>query len=325
MDSLSVLYNFTKERKSMKKITKLLLCLLLCMTLFCSLLTAYAEDVAETNVTWEQKDGVLYINGTGNMEIDFEYITEIPWYSIRNDITKIVVSEGITSVSDSAFADFRNVKEVVLPDSLRVIGPAAVITCSGLENLVLPYKITSIEDGAFVNCSSLKTITIPGSIIEIAEDAFYNCSNVKIVGISKTYANEYAEFHNIPFSAGIGPSDEILVRVDGEYVDFDQPPTIVDDRTLVPVRAIFESMGIEVDWNADTRTVTATRGTTSISLTIDTNVINKTTDGETTQIEIDVPAKIIGDRTMVPARAVAQSFGASVNWDAKTRTVIIQD
>ncbi len=280
---------------------------------------------AETNVSWEQQADVLYINGIGDMNVDFEYITEIPWYGIRNEISKIVVGEGITSISDSAFADFRLTKEVILPSSLRVIGPAAFITCTSLETLVLPYKITRIEDGAFVNCEALASITIPGSITEIAEDAFYNCYNITITGVDGTYAKDYAKAHKIPFNAGIVPSDEILVRVDGEYVNFDQPPAIVNDRTLVPVRAIFESMGIAVDWNAETRTVTATRENTSISLTIDTNLITKTVDGVETAVEIDVPAQIIGDRTMVPARAVAQSFGASVNWDAKTRTVIIQD
>jgi len=309
----------------MKKNTKLLLCLLLCISLFCGVLPVYAEDIAETNVTWEQKDGVLYINGTGDMTIDFEYITQIPWYSLKNDITKIVVGEGITSISDSAFADFRKVTEVELPDSLRVIGPAAFITCTCLEKLVLPYKITKIEDGAFVNCEALASIEIPGSITEISEDAFYNCYNISIKGVPGTYAEDYAKSIRVPFAGELSASSEILVRVDGEYVDFDQPPTIVDDRTLVPVRAIFESMGISVEWNPENRTVTATRDDISISLTIDTNVINKTVNGETSQVEIDVPAKIIGDRTMVPARAVAQSFGASVNWDAKTRTVIIQD
>jgi len=309
----------------LKRYIRLLLCSVLCLAMVMSICPAYAETTAETNVTWEQQADVLYISGTGDMTIDFEYITEIPWYHLRNDISKIVIGEGITSISDSAFADFRLTKEVVLPESLRVIGPAAFITCSGLETLVLPQKITRIEDGAFVNCSSLASITIPGSITEIADDAFYNCSSISIVGVCDTYANEYADNHKIPFNAGIGPSDEILVRVDGEYVNFDQPPAIVNDRTLVPVRAIFEAMGITVDWNASSRTVTATRDNTSISLAIDSNVIYKTVNGETITVEIDVPAQILGDRTMVPARAVAQSFGASVNWDAKTRTVIIQD
>ncbi len=309
----------------MNKISRLFICFMLCAVFVTSNVPIYAEEIAETNVTWEQQADVLYINGTGDMVIDFEYITQIPWYSIRNEISKIVVGEGITSIADSAFADFKLVKEVVLPNSLRTIGPAAFISCTSLETLTLPYKITQICQGAFVNCESLKSITIPGSIIEIADDAFYNCSNVGIVGVRDTYANKYADEHKISFLSGIKPSEEILVRVNNKYVDFDQPPAIVNDRTLVPVRAIFEAMGISVDWNAETRTVTATRENTQIKLTIDSNVMKKVVDGVETSIEIDVPAMILSDRTMVPARAPMENFGASVHWDGATRTVIIKD
>ncbi len=309
-----------------KKIINLSICFIISL---CLLSGAYpvcaADSAAYTNVAWEQKNDILYINGTGDMVIDFEYITEIPWYSIRNEISKIVIGDGITSICDSAFADFRLVKEVVLPNSLRVIGPAAFITCTNLQTLVLPYKITRIEDGAFVNCTSLNSIVIPGSIIEIADDAFYNCNNVSILGIGGTYTEKYAEQKNIAFSGSLSPSSEILVRLNDEYIDFDQPPVIVNDRTLVPLRAIFEAMGADVNWDAKTRTVTASRNNITIKMTVDTNIIRRTNSGITTDIEIDVPAQIIGDRTMVPARAIVESFLASVNWDGKTRTVLIQD
>ncbi len=298
--------------------------IIFCMVLGCT--SVFAEDkIAETNVTWRQEADVLYIDGTGDMIIDFEYITEIPWYPIRDQISKIVVGEGLTSIYDSAFADFRLVKEVQLPNSLRVIGPAAFITCSSLETLVLPYKITKIQSGAFVNCEALTVITIPGSITEIASDTFYNCPEIDIVGVRDTYANKFADEHNIPFFSGIRPSEEILVRINGEYADFDQPPVIINDRTMVPMRKIFEAMGIEVHWDADTRTVSAVRDNISIKMVVDTNIIYQTIDGTEKEITIDVPAQIVGDRTMVPARAIAESFLASVNWDAPTRTVIVQD
>ena len=151
----------------MKKIAKLFICFILCVTFMCVPVT-YADDYAETNVTWEQQGDILYINGTGDMNIDYEFISQIPWYGLRTMITKIVIGEGITSIYDGAFADFRAVKEVVLPNSLRTIGPAAFITCTSLEAITLPYKTTRILDGAFCNCQSLKTIVIPGSILEIS-------------------------------------------------------------------------------------------------------------------------------------------------------------
>ncbi len=112
---------------------------------------------------------------------------------------------------------------------------------------------------------------------------------------------------------------EIQIIVDGVKVEADVPPVIVNDRTLVPVRAIFEALGATVTWDGTTRTVTAVRGADTVQLVIDSNILNK----NGTEIEIDVPAKIMDDRTMVPARAVSESFGADVKWDGATRTVAI--
>ena len=116
-------------------------------------------------------------------------------------------------------------------------------------------------------------------------------------------------------------SDEIKVIVNGTAVAFDQPPIIENGRTLVPLRAIFEALGAEVEWEQSTQTVTAVRGDVTITLQIGSNILKR--NGES--IELDVPAKIVGGRTLVPARAVAESFGAEVGWDAKTRTVTITE
>lgn len=112
---------------------------------------------------------------------------------------------------------------------------------------------------------------------------------------------------------------DITVKIDGAEVAFDQPPIIVDERTLVPVRAIFENLGATVDWNGETRTVTSNRGNITISMTIDKNEMFKNGN----PISLDVPPQIIGERTLVPARAIAESFNCDVDWDGETRTVII--
>lgn len=111
----------------------------------------------------------------------------------------------------------------------------------------------------------------------------------------------------------------ISVRLNGDKVYFDQLPVIENDRTLVPLRAIFEALDAEVLWDGETRTVSATKGEQSVSLTIDD--VNATVNG--TAVVLDVPTKIINDRTMVPVRFIAQSFGAAVDWAPETRTVII--
>ena len=87
----------------------------------------------------------------------------------------------------------------------------------------------------------------------------------------------------------------------------------------MPLRAIFEALDAQVTWDGETRTVSAAKGDRSVSLTIDD--VNATVNGAAEVL--DVPAKIINDRTMVPVRFIAQSFGADVDWNPDTRTVII--
>lgn len=118
-----------------------------------------------------------------------------------------------------------------------------------------------------------------------------------------------------------GATDEIRVLVNGVPVSFDQPPIIQYGRTLVPLRAIFEALGADVEWDQATRTASAVRGNIAVSLTIDSNILNR--NGEA--IILDVPAQLVNDRTLVPARAIAEAFGADVDWDPATRTVIISE
>lgn len=117
---------------------------------------------------------------------------------------------------------------------------------------------------------------------------------------------------------------EILVGYGQNNIDFTpygQEPVIVNDRTLVPLRAIFEAMGAEVYWDDATRCVTATRDDTTISLTIGSDQLY--VNGEA--VTIDVPAQIINDRTMIPVRAIAESFGCEVNWNQKAKRVAITE
>lgn len=112
----------------------------------------------------------------------------------------------------------------------------------------------------------------------------------------------------------------ITVTLNGTKIDFaDQEPTIVEGRTLVPLRAIFEALGASVEWDGATSTVTSQKGDTTISLTIGTNTLYRNGEAKV----LDVPAQIMNGRTMVPARAVAEAYGVNVGWDGNTRTVIL--
>lgn len=113
----------------------------------------------------------------------------------------------------------------------------------------------------------------------------------------------------------------ISVKLNGSALSFDVAPQIINDRTMVPMRKIFESMGATVDWNGDTRTITSVKGDTTISMTIDNPEM--TVNGSA--VTLDSAPTIIDDRTLVPVRAIAEAFGSKVDWDGTTKTVTITD
>ncbi|WP_088104344.1 stalk domain-containing protein [Halalkalibacter urbisdiaboli] len=92
---------------------------------------------------------------------------------------------------------------------------------------------------------------------------------------------------------------------------------ITNGRTLVPLRTIFEELGATVKWEHTNKTVTATKGSTTVFLKIGST----TTKVNGSTVTIDVPAKITNGRTLVPLRFVSESLGATVTWDGQVATI----
>ncbi len=101
----------------------------------------------------------------------------------------------------------------------------------------------------------------------------------------------------------------------------DVAPYIKNDRTYVPMRYLGEILGAEVVWDDAARTVTLTRGDTTVVFTIGSTTYTVNGEAKTA----DVAPEITNSRTMLPARYVAEAFGAIVGWDAATQTVLIQN
>lgn len=120
-------------------------------------------------------------------------------------------------------------------------------------------------------------------------------------------------------SAVVSANDDIRIYKDGRRLMFDVPPQISEDYTFVPMRAVFEAFGMTVDWNGDTRTVTAQGNGNTITMTVGDNCISK--NGSKTQLDVSV--HIEGNRTLVPVRAVSESLECEVKWDGDERKVNI--
>ena len=127
---------------------------------------------------------------------------------------------------------------------------------------------------------------------------------------------------SVAFSAGAEQIRPVNVTLNGETINcasYGQPATIIDGRTMVPLRAIFETLGASVEWEQSTKTATSKLDEVEIKITIGENFLFRNDEKK----ELDVPALILNGRTMVPARAIAESFGVGVEWDNTTRTVVL--
>ena len=123
----------------------------------------------------------------------------------------------------------------------------------------------------------------------------------------------------IIINKGAVSEEKIIVKVNGEQVEFDQTPILYRDRTMVPMRAIFEKLGATVSWDDATQTASGLKGGTKVSVTIGNSNIFK----NDRVISFDVPSFVLNGRTLVPVRAIAESFDCNVEWDGATNTVII--
>lgn len=94
---------------------------------------------------------------------------------------------------------------------------------------------------------------------------------------------------------------------------------IVDNRTLVPLRSIFEELGAIVQWDQKTKTVTATKEKTQVWLKIGSK--NTKVNGKT--VTIDVPAQVDNGVTLVPLRFISESMGANVEWNSNDQSATI--
>lgn len=116
----------------------------------------------------------------------------------------------------------------------------------------------------------------------------------------------------------------VRLIVDGEELYSDQPAVIYNDRTVVPIRAVAEAFGCQVDWDNDLKQVDIHIEDAHIYLTIGSYTLELQYGGERAETEIDTPPVIINGRTMVPIAFISEVLGYDTSWDGNTKTVSIQ-
>lgn len=128
----------------------------------------------------EYKDGVLTISGTGAL-YSYSSADGYAWNEYRDNITQVVVQDGITNIPQHAFEDCFVLKSITIPNSIKSIGDNAFLCCYSLKSITIPNGVTSIGNKAFYFCYALQSITIPNTVTLIGDNAFYTCTSLRSI------------------------------------------------------------------------------------------------------------------------------------------------
>ncbi|WP_314588040.1 stalk domain-containing protein [Paenibacillus terrigena] len=111
----------------------------------------------------------------------------------------------------------------------------------------------------------------------------------------------------------------VSIYMDGRQLQPETPPVVINGSALVPMRGLFEVQGAKLSWDNASKTVTATKGNTTLTYRIGDQTANL--NGQT--LHISVPGQITNGYTLVPLRFISETLGSTVKWDPSTKSVWI--
>jgi hypothetical protein len=252
----------------------------------------------------------------------------------ENDITGVALpneGENVITVND------QNGNELAKVTIIRDTTPPDVTIIQPKEGTMLTDRKVSVSLQTEPNAKVLLNLSAPdgsqadaistnadsnGKLnLDVAFRAFtgMNILKVTVTDSAGNSAVKYSLFaYGMPqtIKLTIG-NPNMVVNVDNYKLD--AAPYIKNSRTMVPVRAVAEGLGAQVNWDDINRVVTITLGNHTIKLTVGSN--EAIVDGQT--MMLDAPAEIVSSRTFVPVRFITEAFGCTVQWNSKSREVTI--
>jgi len=212
-------------------------------------------------------------------------VTNMEMAFASSNVQNVTVSEGVSTISYSAFTDCKQLSSITLPTSLRTIGYAAFEGCSSLTSLTISEGVTTIESDAFDGCTSLATITLPSTLTTIADQIFMGCTSLteiilpsKVVGIaSKTFA-ECTNLASVTIPASVETVAEDAFEGCDNLAEIHLPANPDDIQFDVAVLPVSASLIYDVidDSPATATSVTLAANYTTFCSTADLNFSNVT-------------------------------------------------
>ena len=220
---------------------------------------------------------------------------------IKTDKTSLdfgFIKRGETKSSSVGFTSNNPVNVIITSDV-----PWIVISKS---NLQISGTISSVDFS--IIASSLPALGKLSAKIIIKADS----NSCKVLEIPVTVETEPEIILKLQL-------DSKIAYINDNAKNLDAPPTIVKGRTVVPIRFVSDAFGCKIEWNKEEQKITILRYDMKILLWVGKN----TAQVNDQQVKIDAPPVIVGGRTMVPLRFIAEPFGAKVDWNAQTKEITI--
>ncbi len=209
-------------------------------------------------LSWTLEEGVLTISGTGAMDdyltyysgFDESNVVYTPWWDSRDNITAVVIEDGVTSIGAGAFFYCTNLTRVTIPSSVTSIGNDAFADCQGLASSSNPASVTSNCSQACALCTSLTNITVPAGITSIENGTFFYCSSLTRVTFSGNAPSfgEYDVFLDVTATAYYPANndtwtEDIMLDYSGDITW-----TVAAEPVIGPVTGELEDILLNVGW-----------------------------------------------------------------------------
>ncbi len=207
-----------------------------------------------------------------------------------------------------------NSPEYSIPDGVQKIGMDAFYHLDNLTSIMIPTSVKDFDWFSFMSCENLKDVYYLGT-----EEQWSRINYNSDLGQGHWFMPSELEDANIHFNSS---KEDNITKLPGSQSISQITLTglpMKNGTTIAPMRMIFEALEAEVNYDAATQKITATKGDIVIELVIGQKTAKK--NGQT--INLDVPAVTQYGSTMVPLRFVAEALNAQVDWDNATQTVII--
>jgi hypothetical protein len=235
----------------------------------------------------------------------------LPRGATFNNLPKVEVTEGNISIDDVNYAANKQAIDITIKSTSTQ--PSTI----KLSDMKVTVDRTLPEGELKLAMEAISSTSVAESVFDRGGVKVFNVENVAEVAVGNCVTPAPADQgRNASFYIG-----STIMNVNGSNIIMDAAPYIKAGRTYVPVRYLGDALGATTAWDADTKTVTVTKGDNTVVLVIGSTVAK--VNGA--DVQMDVAPEITGvGRTMLPARWVAEGLGYQVGWNAALQQVVIQ-